>query len=119
MSASPLLLHIPQAQSISSTTLSELLYVLAYVANYLPITLLIVFDSGASMLKSSLRRHPSLLFRVLLSVPSTSLFTANLHHIDPTLIDLSVLRPQVGRRKVNPVKSLLQVSSIPHCVVPD
>lgn len=55
--------------------------------------------------------HPTLPFRVLLSVPSASTFLNSWSHIEPSSIDLSVLGTTTkGRRKGAAVGAILRVS---------
>ncbi|ORY32810.1 hypothetical protein BCR39DRAFT_521705 [Naematelia encephala] len=70
---SPLLIHIEQAQLVPSSVLAELTYILTL--------------------------HPDLPIRLLLSVPSTTLFLSTWTHIEPSAINLCILQAGKSRGK--------------------
>ncbi|KAK8864480.1 hypothetical protein IAR55_001730 [Kwoniella newhampshirensis] len=81
---SPLLLHIQEAQLVASSVLAELMYILTL--------------------------HPDLPIRLLLSVPSTSVFLSSWTHLEPSTIDLCVLQSGRTRRRSGGVKAILKGS---------
>jgi hypothetical protein len=63
--------------------------------------------------KLTTRLHPLLPIRVLLSVPSTTLFLSMWQHIEPSAIDVSILQSCRGRGQAGCVDAILEVSDSP------
>lgn len=80
------MLHIEQAQLVPSNVLAELSYILGL--------------------------HPDLPIRVLLSVPSISTFLANWTHVEPSMVDLTVMDGGKGRKRAGGVNAILRVGKV-------
>jgi hypothetical protein len=75
--------------------LSELIYILAWVV--------------ATGLILTSRIHPKVPIRLLLSVSSTALFLSSWTHVEPCLIDLTVIQAGRGRKRGAAVNAILKV----------
>ncbi|KAL1411429.1 hypothetical protein Q8F55_002385 [Vanrija albida] len=87
----PLLVHIQQAQLISSTVLSELIYIM--------------------------NLYPTLPFRLLLDVPSIGHFLSTWTLVEPSEVDLSILTLGRSRKRNAGVNAILQ-SAVDSTVTP-
>ncbi|WWD17205.1 hypothetical protein CI109_101643 [Kwoniella shandongensis] len=82
---SPLLLHVQDAQVVPASVLAELIYILAL--------------------------HSDLPIRLLLSVPSTTVFLSSWTHLEPSSIDLCILQSGKTRRRAGGVQAILRGTS--------
>ncbi|AAW41434.1 hypothetical protein CNBA3280 [Cryptococcus deneoformans B-3501A] len=81
----PLMLYIQDAQTIPASVLSEITYILAL--------------------------HAGLPIRLLLSVPSAAVFLSSWGHIEPSSVDVSILRSGRSRRGAGGIDAIIRSSS--------
>ncbi|RSH87238.1 hypothetical protein EHS25_003147 [Saitozyma podzolica] len=74
-----------QAQLVPSNVLAEVFYILGL--------------------------HPDLPIRVLLSVPSISTFLANWTHVEPSMVDLTVMDCGKGRKRAGGINAILRAAT--------